>query len=344
MAQKAPFSYGAFRPPVVIGHGDTTDRWNWHLEKIKKEEEIYFPNIEANFCVLASVDAGQILFEMGVKKTKGALNFYTYNPTLRELVDLMEEGVGKKARLATTVGEGNHSPYGIEKDWFSSRSKAEELGFTSKVSFKDLAKKLSVLCFLLIFLGIDQAYSGQKFSWSLDKTIFEKQPFISHTEDIPFGSYLVMNINFKPVKELFKSLDDFLDGSLDKKKARKEAHITIITPPEYDKVLKKYISIKEITKLAQSSSLQDMKFTPLCIGRGEFEKSRTYYLVVRSIGFLKLRKKIFELYKSRGGEASQFDPNLFYPHITIGYTGGDLHLSPHGVKKGINSCFGKIKI
>lgn len=344
LALKAPFSFGVFRPPVVIGFGDTSERWNWHLNKIKNEEEIYFPNLDANFSVLGSVDAGQILFEMGSNKIQEALNFYTSNPTIREIVEIMEEGAGKKIKLAAAAIEGNHSPYGIEKDWFVSRSKAEKLGFISKVDFKKLAKQLSVLCLVFLFLGIDQGESASRFSWNLDKEIFKKEQFISHVEEKPFGSYLIMNINFKSVKKLFISLDGFLNGSLNKKKARSEAHITIITPPEYDNILKKYISIDEINKIALESDLQNSQFKPLCIGKGEFEGRQTYYLVVRSIGLLKIRKKIFELYKSRGGNPSQFDPNLFYPHITIGYTNSDLHLGPHGVKKGVNSCYGKIKI
>ncbi len=344
LASKAPFTYGAFRPPVVIGPGDTSNRWNWHLDKIRKEEEIYFPNLEAIFCVLSSVDAGQTLFEMGVKKIQGALNFYTSTPSLSEIVKIMEEGVGKKIKLATNIEEGNHSPYGIKEDWFLSRSKAEKMGLTTKVDFKKLAAKLSTLCLFFFLLSIPKSYSSEKFTWKLDLEVFKKEAFITHTEDKPFGSYLGMNIHFKPIKSLFKNLDQFLKGSLNKKQARSEAHITIITPPEYDNVLKEHISIQEINEIARSHSIQQSKFTPVCIGRGEFKKAKTYYLVVRSMALLKIRRKIFELFKSRGGKTSQFDPNLFYPHITIGYTDGDLHMGPHGVKKGINSCFGKIEI
>ncbi|MFT6069881.1 MAG: nucleoside-diphosphate-sugar epimerase/2'-5' RNA ligase [Bacteriovoracaceae bacterium] len=344
LASQAPFTYGAFRPPVVIGLGDSRDRWNWHLNKIKNEEEIYFPNLEAKFCVLSSEEAGRILFEMGERKTQGALNFYTANPSLREIVDLMEEGVGKKIKLASKEIEGNHSPYGIKYDWFLSRSKAEKLGFVSKVDFKELATKLSALCFFFFLLNLPKAYSTEKFTWVLDNEVFKREAFVAHTEDKPFGSYLGMNIHFKPVKSLFKNLDQFLKGRLNKKKARSEAHITVITPPEYDNVLKEHISIEEINEIAKTNSIQESQFTPVCIGRGEFKTAKTYYIVVRSMALLKIRRKIFEVFKSRGGNTSQFDPNLFYPHITIGYTEGDLHMGPHGVKKGINSCFGKIKI
>lgn len=184
--------------------------------------------------------------------------------------------------------------------------------------------------------------ASPQFQWRLDQDLHKKVAFIRHQEDKPFGSYLIMNINYSPIKKLFTYLDKHLSGGLNKKNARSEAHITVVTPPEYDQVLKGVISIQEIHNLAESMKIQDFDFTAMCIGEGKFKESYTYYLVVHSRKLLELRKKIFDLFKKRGGNASQFDPNLFYPHITIGYTDKDLHLGPHNVKKGINSCWGRV--
>ena len=141
--QKAPFKVGCFRPPVVIGMGDTSDRWNWHLNKIKKGEPIYFPNLEAYFCVLSSKDAGLALLEMGEQRVEGPLNFFTANPKLSEILSIMESGVGRKALLAKDAKEGEHSPYGIEDDWFMSNERANLLGIKPSVDFVELAKTLS---------------------------------------------------------------------------------------------------------------------------------------------------------------------------------------------------------
>jgi len=199
-------------------------------------------------------------------------------------------------------------------------------------------KKLIFIVGIIFSLNI---YSETKFSWQIDPSIHKNVPFIKHESSKPFGNYVAMNIHFNPVKDLFKKLDVFMKGKLSKKNARTEAHITIITPPEFDFVLSKHLSIQELTNLAKEMNIQDSKFTIICVGKGDYKEDSTFFLVVRSRKLKDYRKRVFDLYKKKGGDASKFDPNLFYPHITIGYTNKDLHLGPHGVKKGINSCWGK---
>lgn len=196
---------------------------------------------------------------------------------------------------------------------------------------------------ILFFLTPHFLQASAQFQWSEDKELHNKVSFIKHEEESkPFGAYLIMNINYSPVKKLFSVLDKSLGNGLDKKNARTEAHITVVTPPEYDQTLKGLVTIQEIHQLAESMKIQEFTFTPVCIGKAQFKKMSTYYLVVYSRKLLVLRKKIYDLFKKRGGNTSLFDPNLFYPHITIGYTDKDLHMGPHGVKKGINSCWGRV--
>lgn len=198
------------------------------------------------------------------------------------------------------------------------------------------------ILFAIIFLFPTFLTAEPKFNWKIQDEVYKVVPFISHEIPKPYGQYLIMNVNFAPVKKLFSSLDKYLAGALNKKAARTEAHITVITPPEFDSVLSKVLTIKDINKLALEMKIQSFDFKVMCVGRASFKKDSTYFLVVRSRKLQDLRKRIFDLYKKKGGEPSQFDPNLFYPHITIGYTNKDLHLGPHGVKKGINSCWGKV--
>lgn len=168
--------------------------------------------LEERSCDIAYDQIGYCSLDMDILES-------TFDPKKHELKmgsskDL-DYGEGKKQ--AETVVEGNHSPYGIQKDWLSSRSKAEELGFISKINFKELAKKLSPLCLLFFILGIEQGSGASKLSWEIDKDILIKTPFIAHTQDKPFGSYLVMNININSVKRLFTNLDGYLGGVLNKK-------------------------------------------------------------------------------------------------------------------------------
>lgn len=152
-----------------------------------------------------------------------------------------------------------------------------------------------------------------------------------------------MNINFAPVKELFNQINQ--EVTLNKKKARTEAHITVITPVEFRNVLEPVgLDINEINRIALNNNIQKSQFDVICIGKAERESKSTYYLVIKSEDLLKIRREVFKVYIAKGGVPSRWDPELFYPHITIGYTDRDLHLESDGVYKGINSCWRKIQL
>ena len=133
---------------------------------------------------------------------------------------------------------------------------------------------------------------------------------------------------------------------LNKINARTEAHITVVTPIEFHRVLRDKLTIQEIHQIATKLNIQQSKFKVVCLGKGESvvdsRAEQTYYLVVDAPNLLKIRKEIFRLFKSRGGNVSKFAPDLFYPHITIGYTNNDLYLESNGVIKGKNSCFREV--
>lgn len=180
----------------------------------------------------------------------------------------------------------------------------------------------------------------------ISPTLWDPVETVTHTEDRPFGSYLTMNLNFEAAQGLFRQLDKRLDGSLDKKGARTEAHITVITPVEYDQVLKSRIKIEEIHAIAKKREIQKSGFEAVCMGRARSSdaKKETYFLVIKSEALLSVRREVFRRYRSRGGDPSRFDPELWYPHITIGYTAGDLHLERDGVRKGRNACWQPIDV
>jgi 2'-5' RNA ligase len=166
----------------------------------------------------------------------------------------------------------------------------------------------------------------------------EKAEFIPHTEEKPMKAYLAMNLPYAPYKSLYEQIQDAEKIQLN---TRGEAHITVVTPVEYDKVLKKHMSIAEITKIAEEAKIQDLNFNPVCIGRGEKELSgkpeKVYYVVVESSDLIDLRGKIEEAYVKNGGKPQEFVPEKFLPHVTLGYTARDLHIED-GVTKNKNSC------
>ncbi|OUR96355.1 hypothetical protein A9Q84_08345 [Halobacteriovorax marinus] len=203
-----------------------------------------------------------------------------------------------------------------------------------------------VLLILIIFSLNTLSFAQRRYT--VDSSIFDVAPFKYHMGSGAFQRSLQMNVNFPAVQDIFKTLDKELKGKLTKRNARIEAHITVITPPEFDSKLAEFISIEEIHQLALAKGIQHSTFDIVCIGKGEAkisgELEETYYLVIQSNALNKLREEIRDLYISRGGNPQQFSATDYYPHITIGYTSKDLHIGPHGVKKNIESCYRDIDI
>lgn len=120
-------------------------------------------------------------------------------------------------------------------------------------------------------------------------------------------------------------------------KHRGEAHLTLITPPEL-KVLKQKLSEKEIVQFLQSQNIEKLSYKPTCVGRSQLSsRAKTYYVVVDSEKAYEMRHRLHSLYTQRGGNPASFDPEEFYPHVTLGFTERDLHLED-GIKKDASTC------
>ena len=168
-------------------------------------------------------------------------------------------------------------------------------------------------------------------------------PFLSHTGNDRFDTSLAMNLYYAPVLSLRSQLERALGKKLDFYKAwnkNGEAHITVITPLEYYDVLKKYISIEEIEKIAIKNNIQQSDLEVLGLGRGEKELEgkleETYFLIFRSDNLLKIRHEVYKEFLKNGGALKDFDPEDFFPHVTVGYTKRDLHITD-GIYKDIRS-------
>lgn len=200
--------------------------------------------------------------------------------------------------------------------------------------------------YLLFFVLVSFQVLAGPSQFKLSKKVFDNSnlDFIPHQGGGPFDSYLTMEIQFEPMAELFKQL-------LIQKRMpltnRGEAHITVVTPIEYNEVLKTKLSMKEIDNLAKEANIQSSKFETVCLGKGslEIEKKleQTFYVVVRSQALLKIREAIQKLFIKKGGDGNLFKPSQYYPHITLGFTKRDLHESD-GVTKDERSCFGDLSL
>lgn len=164
-------------------------------------------------------------------------------------------------------------------------------------------------------------------------------PFIPHNGAGKYQSYLSLNLPYAPIKRLRKEVEAAYGVTL---KSRGEAHITVVTPPEYDK-LKAHIEIDAINELVMGS----VQFTPfeiICLGRGVAylgnKSESTYFLVVTSRGLDDIRHLIHREFMQAGGDSSAL-AREYTPHITIGFTQRDLH-AQDGVSKNETSCIAPV--
>ncbi|MGZ3769458.1 MAG: hypothetical protein ACXVCP_00550 [Bdellovibrio sp.] len=151
------------------------------------------------------------------------------------------------------------------------------------------------------------------------------------------NNYLALDLPFEAFEKLRKSVEAKEGFVL---KHRGEAHITMISPPEFQKMQNK-LSMKEIRSLADKMNLRQSPYKLVCVGKGILKDSgvlkSTYYAVVEANRLFEIRRAIQMLYLQKGGHAEDFNPDLYYPHVTLGFTDRDLHYED-GVIKDASSC------
>ena len=171
-----------------------------------------------------------------------------------------------------------------------------------------------------------------------------KAHFKPHRKEHRLGSYLSMNLQFLAFSNLRNQVENYIGRTLNH---RGEAHVTVITPPEFFDVLQKKLSIREIEAIAHKFGLQDSVVSATCVGKGTVveneQKLETYFLVVESQNLLQIRREIHREFIARGGNRSDFDPEQFFPHVTLGFTMRDLYISD-GVVKDKSSCWKDIRV
>ncbi len=143
--------------------------------------------------------------------------------------------------------------------------------------------------------------------------------------------YLALDLDYSPYKKIYSDLMAQV-GPL---KSRNEAHITIITPPEFKTLLspESHLTVDKALDLYNNWITEHKNFKRICLGKYsktiKGKEQSTYYIVVESSDLLNLRRL---LAKNSGLSKDKFDPELFYPHITIGFTDKDLHYEDGAVK------------
>lgn len=125
---KAPFTVSIMRIPVIVGPDDYTERLLTHVNAVKENTKLYFPNLDAKFSYLHAQDAARALAWFCTDKPLGTFNIGAPNAwTLRRLMECIEKTVGKEF----TYGDVNDtlSPFGTAEDYFMNVDKAQKAGF-----------------------------------------------------------------------------------------------------------------------------------------------------------------------------------------------------------------------
>lgn len=149
------------------------------------------------------------------------------------------------------------------------------------------------------------------------------------------GNWIGQNLQFVPFDKLRLQLEKHLGRQLQN---RGEAHVTLLTPPEFE-TLQRCFSMEELESFLDRKSIQDSAYVPECIGKGSLGappfRQETYFVVVSSIALAGLRKKLEIAAAAKGCRGFKAAP--YYPHVTLGFDQRDLH-EADGVLKDQRAC------
>jgi nucleoside-diphosphate-sugar epimerase len=128
--QNAPFTVAAARLPIVLGPDDSTDRFQFHVNRVNEQKLIVVPPGCGRRNYVWVEDAGRFLCWLGLGHRTGTYNAASsYSLDANELV----RRVGlllKKTPVVLREGEKEDiTPYFVDGDWSLDATKAERDGF-----------------------------------------------------------------------------------------------------------------------------------------------------------------------------------------------------------------------
>ncbi len=127
--QKAPFPVAAARFPNVLGHDDSTRRFQQHAEWVLRGERIVIPPGAGRSTYVWVEDAGRFLSWLGREAKSGPYNAATFTVLdARDLVERMGRTLGRTPQVVTDGGPSERSAY-YRSTSLLSVEKAESEGF-----------------------------------------------------------------------------------------------------------------------------------------------------------------------------------------------------------------------
>lgn len=170
-------------------------------------------------------------------------------------------------------------------------------------------------------------------TYRVSKDVYRTVPSPHHPD------YLARGISYEAIASL-KSQIEAREG--DRLIDRGEAHMTVVTPPEFSR-LKTKMTMAEVEWLARDNGFYEAPFQIACLGRATKGADKTYFLVASSPVLLNVRRIIEKEFRARGGSADAFQADRFFPHVTVGYSQRDLH-EGDGAVKDVTSCIGGVRV
>ena len=120
------------RFPIVLGEDDYTGRLTFHVKHILNNQPLYFPNIDAQISFIQSSDAAAFLNFLFDNEITGPVNCCSPEPiSLRAFVEVIQSVTGMQSRWTNAGGGIEHSPFGIESDWYMDAALANKYGFSA---------------------------------------------------------------------------------------------------------------------------------------------------------------------------------------------------------------------
>jgi len=129
--QNAPFSVSAARLPIVLGPDDSTERFQFHVNRVMEEKRIVIPAECGRMNYIWVEDAGRFLAWLGLEHMTGTYNAgSSYTLDANELVFRMGLLLNKMPRVLREGEEDDTSPYFFKADSSVDATKAESSGFS----------------------------------------------------------------------------------------------------------------------------------------------------------------------------------------------------------------------
>ena len=87
-------------------------------------------------------DAAEFLYFISTSGFMGPVNIHSGVLKIEDLITIIEDKTNKQICMGSIKTKENRSPYGIERNWYTSKSLSEGLGFDSKTNLKNYIRLL----------------------------------------------------------------------------------------------------------------------------------------------------------------------------------------------------------